>query len=85
MTLGKAVLPQDYKGPLIPPSLRTRQKMHGNEHGRCQRNGHAVQDIEAQERIAADEASAQEQEARVGPRMDQRYVATLRNVAPGPS
>src|SRR6516225_6741707 len=49
-------------------------KVDGDEDGDGQGDGDAVQDIEAQQRLTADEASAQQNEPRVGAGMDERDV-----------
>ena len=51
--------------------------MDGDEQGRCQRHGHAVQDVEAQKRIFADHTRSQQQKARIGAGMDQGNAADL--------
>src|SRR5262249_13085731 len=49
-------------------------EMDGDEDGDGQRNGDAVQHVKAQQRLAADKASAQQDEARIGAGMDERDI-----------
>jgi len=48
--------------------------MDGDEQGRRQGDGHTMQNIKPQERVPAHEASAQENEARIAPRMNQVHI-----------
>ena len=58
----------------MPPSLRTRQKWTAIRMPATQRDADAVQDVEAQQRALADEASAEQREPRVGPGVDHLHV-----------
>jgi hypothetical protein len=49
-------------------------EVHGHQDAGDERNAHAVQDVEAEERALADEATAQQGESRVGPRVDHLHV-----------
>src|SRR5262245_52971486 len=55
-------------------------EVDGDEQGRRQRHGHAVEHVEAQERVARDEPAAQEQEASVAAGVDQLDVADLQQL-----
>ena len=60
--------------------------MDGDEQRRRQRQGDAVQHVEAQQRVFADEAAAQQQEAGIAARGDQlARRRSCKNREPGPS
>ena len=61
------------------PEVDRDQQRHGK------RNGDAMQHVKAQERRFADEAAAQQQEARIAARVDELHAADRQNLAPGPS
>ena len=61
----------------MPPSLRTRQKCTAIRKAAIERDPDAVEHVEAQERARADEAAAEQAEARVVGRRDELDVADL--------
>src|SRR5439155_9986500 len=63
------------QGPADTAILADTPEMDGDEQGRRQGDGDAMQDIKSQERIPAHKAPAQENKARIAPRMDQIHIS----------
>src|SRR6516165_7527336 len=70
------------KGAADSAVLADAPEMNGNEQGCSERHGHAVQNIEAQERCFAHGFAAQEQETRIGAGVYEWHVTNLQESGP---